>query len=87
MAKERKLSDLEILEDLKERLYQAIINNDAQQKVGDLLKIMDMKNKLTVSGKAEKKFWDLINKIREEELSAKSRQPCQPPDRSKRSPA
>lgn len=87
MAKKRKLSDLEILEDLKERLYQAIINNDAQPKVGDLLKVIEMKNKLSVSGKAEKKFWDLINKIREEELSGENKQRSRKQSRSKRSPA
>lgn len=82
---ERKISrdDLEILEDLKIRLYQAIINNETPPKVGDLLKVMEMKNKLSVSGKAEKKFWDMINRIREKELSRKNETGARKKKRSK----
>jgi len=72
MGKKATLNDLDILEDLKARLYQEIINSEPPLKVGDLLKVIEMKNKLSVSGKAEKKFWDMINKIREKELSPKS---------------
>jgi len=64
------LSDLEILEELRNRLYQAITGNKDQPKVGDLLKVMDMKKKLSVEGRAEKKFWEMINRLRQEELTA-----------------
>lgn len=74
MAPEEKksvLNDLEILEELKVLIYNAIKNNKQPSKVGDLLKIIEMKNKLSISGKAEKKFWDMINQVREKELSRK----------------
>jgi hypothetical protein len=64
------ISDLDILEDLKMIFYDAIKKNDPIPKVGDLLKIIEMKNKLTVSGKAEKKFWEMIDKVRLEKLSS-----------------
>jgi hypothetical protein len=63
------LDDLEILEDLKKMIYEAIKNKKSQPKVGDLLKVIELKRKLAVSGKAEKKFWDMINSIRKDELS------------------
>ncbi|UCD16385.1 MAG: hypothetical protein JSV44_07925 [Candidatus Zixiibacteriota bacterium] len=69
MAKERSLDDIEILERLRDDLYQAIMDNEPNAKVGDLVKVIELKRKLTVSGKAEKKFWDMINSIRKGELS------------------
>lgn len=66
---ENKTDDLDILEDLKKKIYNAIKNNEPQPKVGDLLKVIELKRKLSVEGKGEKKFWDMVNKIRQEELS------------------
>ncbi len=66
---EKKTDDLDILEDLKKRIYDAIKNNTSQPKVGDLLKVIELKRKLSVEGKGEKKFWDMVNKLRQEELS------------------
>ena len=71
METEKHHDDLEILEVLKDRLYRAIMQNQPLPKLGDLLKVIDMKNKLSVSGKVEKKFWEMIDKIREQELSDK----------------
>ena len=65
---ENKTEDLDILEDLKRKIYNAIKNNEPQPKVGDLLKVIELKRKLSVEGKGEKKFWDMVNKIRQEEL-------------------
>ncbi|MCP4703143.1 MAG: hypothetical protein GY865_00915 [candidate division Zixibacteria bacterium] len=64
-----KTDDLEILEDLKREIYDAIKSNEPQPKVGDLLKVIELKRKLSVDGKGEKKFWDMVNKIRSEELN------------------
>lgn len=69
MDEEDKMSDLEMLEKLRNKLYTAISDNEPQPKVGDLLKVIDLKRKLTVEGKGERKFWDMVNKIREQELS------------------
>ena len=68
MTIEKELDDIEILENLKNRIYQAIVNNEPPPKVGELLKVIEMKKKMSVEGQAEKKFWDLINRIRTEEL-------------------
>ncbi len=66
---EKKTDDLDILEDLKKRIYDAIKNGTPQPKVGDLLKVIELKRKLSVEGKGEKKFWDMVNKLRKEELT------------------
>ena len=65
--------DLDILEDLKKKIYDALDVKKNPPKVGDLLKVIEMKSKLSVTGKAEKKFWEMINKIRQGELSEKSK--------------
>ncbi len=62
------LDDLEILEELKQKIYNAIMDNKTIPKVGDLLKIIEMKNKLSISGRGEKKFWNMIDEIRQKEL-------------------
>ena len=66
---EKIIDDLDILEDLKQTIYNAIKKNESQPKVGDLLKVIELKRKLSVEGKGEKKFWKMVNKIRDEELS------------------
>jgi hypothetical protein len=66
---EDKLDDIDILEDLKNRIYSAIVNDEQPPRVGELLKVIEMKRKLSVEGKAEKKFWDMVNQIRREELA------------------
>ncbi len=63
--------DLDVLEYIKNKLYEEFKSGNNKVKVGDLLKVMEMKNKLSVTGKAEKIFWEMINKIRESELSNK----------------
>ena len=62
------LDDITILEKLRDQYYQAIIGKEKNVKVGDLLKIIELKNKLSISGQAEKKFWDMINEVRQEKL-------------------
>lgn len=69
MTKNKELNDLDILEDLKQQLYTAIKNNEPQPKVGDLLKVIEMKNKLSIAGRGEKKFWEMIDMVRRKELS------------------
>jgi len=65
---EKKIDGLDLLEDLKKRIYNAIKKDEPQPKVGDLLKVIELKRKLSVEGKGEKKFWEMVNKIRQEEL-------------------
>ncbi len=79
MSENSTTNDLDILEELKILLYDAIKNNnknenneknEKQVKVGDLLKVIELKNKLSVAGKGEKKFWEMIDKIRDKELNS-----------------
>ncbi|PKK83431.1 MAG: hypothetical protein CVT49_08405 [candidate division Zixibacteria bacterium HGW-Zixibacteria-1] len=71
MEEEKNLTDLEMLEDLKQKIHKGL--NYESVKIGDLLKVIDMKNKLSVTGKAEKKFWDMIDELRRETLPGGSK--------------
>jgi hypothetical protein len=70
VTNKKEFNDLDILEEIKQKLYNKILNDKSQPKVGDLLKVIEMKNKLSVAGRGEKKFWEMIDKIRREELSS-----------------
>ena len=68
--------DVEILENLKKILYEEITANKKPAKVGDLLKVIDMRRKISAEGKGEKKFWEMVDRIRTEELTrAASKKP------------
>ncbi len=69
MSETAEMDDLDILEDLRNNLYDAISNTESEKKVGVLLKVIELKRKLSVEGKGEKKFWEMVNKIRQEELT------------------
>ncbi len=73
MNEDKTLDDLQILEDVRNTLHKIFKNNPEKTKVGDLLKVIELKKRLSVSGSGEKKFWEMINKLREEELA-------EPPD-------
>jgi hypothetical protein len=61
-------SDVEKLEYLKERFMSQIEENKTILKVGDFLKIIELQRKLAGSDDAQKKFWEIIEQIRREEL-------------------
>ena len=67
------MDDLDMLEELKNKLYESLGTKMNPASVGALLKVIEMKKKLSVSGKAEKRFWDMINELREETLTKKRR--------------
>jgi len=62
------LSDTDILQHLRDRLFDAIKDTTKKTKVGDLLKVIELKRKLSVTGKSERAFWDMINDLRKKEL-------------------
>lgn len=73
MAKRRKKklkfkSDLEIIEYLKNLIVSEIQEGTIKLKVGDLLKILEIQKRLSSDSSAEKKFWEVIEQIRKEEL-------------------
>ncbi|MBN2227096.1 MAG: hypothetical protein JW763_06995 [candidate division Zixibacteria bacterium] len=66
------MSDLDILQDLRNLLFDAITKNEKQPKVGDLLKVIELKRKLSVAGKSEQDFWNMIDSLRKRELPGKT---------------
>lgn len=61
-------SDTELLEFIKEKIEEQITRGEIKLKVGDFLKILEMQKKLASDSKAEEKFWEMIERIRQEEL-------------------
>jgi hypothetical protein len=62
------LDDFELLEELKEEIFWDLMTGGSRWKVTDLIKVIEMKNKVKVFRVAEIKLWDIINKLREEKL-------------------
>lgn len=58
----------EFLEKLIKKVLQKINSKDYQPKVSDALKAIQLKHRLKKTSEAEKIFWELIEKIRKEEL-------------------
>lgn len=69
--KENKLNGNQIeefLEKLIKKVLKRLNSKDYQPKVSDALKAIQLKQKLKKTSEAEKIFWELIEKIRKEEL-------------------
>lgn len=58
----------ELLEKLIKKVLKRINSKDCQPKISDALKAIQLKQKLKKTSEAEKIFWELIEKIRKEEL-------------------
>jgi len=58
----------EFLEKLIRKVLKRINSKNCQPKVSDALKAIQLKQKLKKTSEAEKIFWELIEKIRKEEL-------------------
>jgi len=63
-------SDLELLEELQDRIMQELREKEINPKVGDLLKALELKLKLKLPEDEKTKIWELINQLRKEELSS-----------------
>jgi hypothetical protein len=61
-------SDEEILNYVKEQIALQVGKGEIKAKVGDLLKIMEIQKQLATETGADEKFWQEIEKIRQEEL-------------------
>ncbi len=72
-AEKSELTDFEMLEALQSRLYRILEKDENLAKIGELLKVMEMKRKLSIEGKNEKKFWEMIDKIRTDKLTRKEK--------------
>lgn len=58
----------EFLEKLIKKVLKRLNSKDYQPKVSDALKAIQLKQRLKKSSEPEKIFWELIEKIRKEEL-------------------
>ncbi len=68
----RRQTDLEVLEEIQEKIISELREKEINPKVGDLLKALELKLKLKLSENQKDKIWELINQLREEELRSVS---------------
>lgn len=61
-------SNQDLLEFIKMKFVKQIEEGTINIKVSDLLKIMEMQRKLASEDEPEDEFWEMIEKIRKEEL-------------------
>ncbi len=62
-------TDAEILQLLKNEIVKQINGGTINMKVGDFLKIIEIQRKLSSDNGAADKFWEFIEKIRQQALS------------------
>ena len=67
-AKQLFKTDQEMLDHIKKTIMDQIQDDPGNLKVGDLLKILEIQKKLSSDTKAEERFWEVIEQIRQEEL-------------------
>lgn len=67
-GKKKYKSDFERLEVIKNKFMEKIEKNEITLKVGDFLKILELQKRLSEDASAERKFWEIIEEIRQEEL-------------------
>ncbi len=72
LDKQRKgnANDLEILEEIQAKIVEELRNKEINPRVGDLLKALELKIKLRLSQDDKEKIWELLNQLRDEELSS-----------------
>jgi len=66
--KKKKISEEDFLEELIKKLLKKLNSKDYKPTVSDAIKAIQLKEKLKRTSEAEKIFWELIEKIRKEEL-------------------
>ncbi len=71
--KSEKKEDLEILQEIRDTLFVIFNDNPFEVKAGDILKVIELKWKLgTAAGdNGQKAFWELLNRMRQEEIAKK----------------
>ncbi|MCH9024722.1 MAG: hypothetical protein IH931_05240 [candidate division Zixibacteria bacterium] len=64
---------LEILDDLIKRYYERLLNDiEIKLKPGDLIKMIELRNKLAPKGEDQQKFWAMLSKIRRAALKSET---------------
>ncbi len=61
-------SDFETLEEVKKVFFEQLRRNEIKMKAGDIVKIIELQQKLATSKGAQDQFWELIEQLRQEEL-------------------
>lgn len=71
-AKQRQgnANDLDILEEIQAKIVEELRNKEIKPRVGDLLKALELKMKLKLSQDEKEKIWELLNQLRDEELTS-----------------
>jgi muramidase (phage lysozyme) len=64
--KDEKATDFQLLEKLIKRFIEKLEKNGFEPKVQDVLKAIQLKQKLAQTSEAEKIFWELIDQLRKE---------------------
>lgn len=64
----KKQTDAEMLEDLLQAIHEKLKSDDLAPKIGDFLKVLELKYKLKLSDDGRDKLLDLIETVRREEL-------------------
>ncbi len=62
--------DLSMLDDLIKGCYEELLKSFKENaKLGDFIKMIEMRRKLAPTDTEQKKFWNMLEKIRQEALS------------------
>lgn len=64
----KRISDLDILELIIREFLRELKKSGKEVEVRDLIKVLQIKQKLAPQGEGEKIFWQLIDELRDEEL-------------------
>jgi hypothetical protein len=64
--------DLEVLEEIQDKIIEELRSKEINPKVGDLLKALELKMKLKLPEEEKQKIWELINQLRREELPSET---------------
>ena len=72
LNRKKRPSDLEVLEEIQDKIIDELRNKEINPKVGDLLKALELKMKLQLPEEEKKKIWELIEQLRKEELSSET---------------
>lgn len=68
-AKKTLPDDIGMLDDLIGKLYRSLCKKLGKNgKLGDLLKMIELRRKLAPQDSAQRQFWEMMNRIRQEEM-------------------
>lgn len=67
-AEDGKKSDLELLEGLIKKFFEKLEKSGFEPKAQDVIRAIQLKQKLAQASEAEKIFWEMIDQLRREEV-------------------